>query len=82
MERRAFATGKVHMPGTDIIPSSVPLSLDDYLATKENPENTISTMIGDLERIDKYPALGFQIYQEIPPAVRAAHESLVAHGYN
>jgi hypothetical protein len=39
-------------------------------------------MIGDLQRIQLYPAKGFQIYQEIPAEVWAAYEQLVALGFD
>ena len=39
-------------------------------------------MVGDLQRIRIYPALGFQIPQEIPDDVWEAYERLVAAGYD
>jgi hypothetical protein len=42
----------------------------------------ISIMVGDLQRIRLYPAMGFQIEQEIPADVWNAFEQLVAAGYD
>ena len=39
-------------------------------------------MVGDLERIKAYPALGFQVPQEIPPTVWQAYEELVHLGFD
>jgi hypothetical protein len=39
-------------------------------------------MVGDLQRIKFYPALGFQIEQEIPDEVWQAYEKLVELGYD
>lgn len=39
-------------------------------------------MVGDLQRIKEYPAVGFQIPQDIPSDVWEAYEQLVALGYD
>ena len=39
-------------------------------------------MVGDLQRIKLYPALGYQIAQEIPDDVWSAFEELVRAGYD
>ena len=38
-------------------------------------------MLGDLQRIKLYPAMGFQIEQEIPAETWAAYDELVAAGF-
>lgn len=81
MERRVYATAKVHWPDVEIIVSSIPLSLEDYLKTLSDPEQDINFMVGDLQRIDVYPKKGFQIHQDIPEAVWGAFYSLVSKGY-
>ncbi len=55
MERRAYATAKVHWPQTDIVVSSVDLSLETYLAQMNDREREINIMVGDLQRIAVYP---------------------------
>ena len=39
-------------------------------------------MVGDLQRIKLYPALGYQIAQEIPDEVWSAFEGLVRAGFD
>ncbi len=82
MERRAYATAKVHWPNVDLIPSSVPMSLEEYLNAVDAPEKNIHLMVGDLQRIRLYPTKRFQIPQDIPDDVWAAFEFLVACGYD
>ncbi len=86
MERRSYATFRKVWPEGDIVVTSPQLSLDDYLARCDGgpltPDDAISIMVGDLQRIRVYPQKGFQVAQEIPDDVWQAFESLVAAGYD
>jgi uncharacterized SAM-binding protein YcdF (DUF218 family) len=86
MERRTFATFKQVWPGKRIAVTSPQISLDDYLHRYSNnalsPDDVISIMVGDLQRIREYPARGFQIAQEIPDDVWDAYEQLIRAGYD
>ena len=86
MERRSFATFRKVWPEKQLVVTSPQVSLDDYLANGSHGSLTeadvISIMVGDLQRIRIYPALGFQIPQEIPDDVWEAFERLVAAGYD
>jgi uncharacterized SAM-binding protein YcdF (DUF218 family) len=86
MERRSYATFKRFWPEKEATVTSPRASFDEYLAEYSNPElspdDVISIMVGDLQRIRFYPALGFQIPQEIPDDVWTAYEELVAMGYD
>ena len=66
---------------TDLAPA-----FRDYLARYAHdtltPGDVINIMVGDLQRIRLYPALGFQIPQVIPERVWAAYEALVHAGYS
>jgi hypothetical protein len=42
----------------------------------------INIMVGDVQRIKLYPAMGFQIPLEIPAGVWDAYEKLVAAGFD
>jgi len=44
-------------------------------------KDLIHIMIRDLQRIDLYPKLGFQIVQEIPEQVKAAFRELIVSGF-
>ena len=86
MERRSFATFRKIWPDKQVIVTSPRVSFDDYLAryTHEalSPDDVISIMVGDLQRVKVYPDKGFQIPQEIPDPVWNAFEALVAAGYD
>ena len=86
MERRTFATFQKVWPGKSVCVTSPQLSLDDYLARYSHetltPDDVISIMVGDLQRIREYPARGFQIPQDIPDEVWQAYDELVRAGYD
>jgi uncharacterized SAM-binding protein YcdF (DUF218 family) len=86
MERRSYATFQKVWPGKRLMVTSPQVSFDDYLARYSNdtlsPDDVVSIMVGDLQRIRLYPARGFQIEQDIPAGVWAAFEELVAAGYD
>jgi uncharacterized SAM-binding protein YcdF (DUF218 family) len=86
MERRTFATFSKVWPGKSIRVTSPQLSMDDYLARYSHDsltaDDVISIMVGDLQRIREYPALGFQIPQDIPAEVWQAYNDLVKAGYD
>jgi uncharacterized SAM-binding protein YcdF (DUF218 family) len=86
MERRAWATFERVWPGKRLQVTSPRVTFHEYLArgTHEqlSPEDVVSIMVGDLQRIRQYPALGFQVAQEIPAEVWAAYEALVAAGFD
>lgn len=86
MERRAYATFRKVWPEKAIQVTSPRVTLADYLARHAHealsPDDVVSIMVGDLQRIRIYPAKGFQIEQEIPDEVWAAYEELVKAGYD
>lgn len=82
MERRTWATFRAQWPGPEAQVTSPQISFDDY-PTHEIPlERVLHIMVGDLQRIRTYPALGFQVEQEIPERVWAAWERLVEMGFD
>src|SRR5262245_61321732 len=86
MERRSYATFRKVWPEKDLIVTSPQMSMDDYLRRYSHetlsPDDVISIMVGDLQRIRLYPAKGFQIHQDIPDEVWRAYEELVDAGYD
>lgn len=80
MERRTLATFQKAWPELDVRVTSPRLSFDDYPEGRAR-EDMVHTMVGDLQRLSVYAARGFSAPQEIPPAVQAAFERLVAAGY-
>lgn len=81
MERRTYATFMKQWPGMDFIVTSPRISFEDYPQEGRPMEHIINMMVGDLQRIKEYPALGFQIEQEIPEKVWEAYEQLVQQGF-
>lgn len=86
MERRSYATFRKVWPEKAVRVTSPQVTFDSYLARYTNqalsPDDVVSIMVGDLQRIREYPARGFQIEQPIPADVWAAYEALVAAGYD
>jgi len=81
MERRTFATIKIHWPDNKVIVTSPPISYEDYPNKEISKDDLINIIVGDLQRIKIYPEKGFQIFQEIPDDVWEAYEELVKLRY-
>jgi uncharacterized SAM-binding protein YcdF (DUF218 family) len=82
MERRSYATFKMHWPDKKLLVTSPQIPFDKYSNEEIPLERVINIMVGDLQRIKLYPAKGFQIYQEIPQYVWHAYERLIELGYD
>jgi uncharacterized SAM-binding protein YcdF (DUF218 family) len=81
MERRTLATFQKVWPEVEVIVGSPRLGFDAYAPEGPDREEAIHVMVGDLQRLTVYAARGFSAPQDIPPAVAAAYERLVAAGY-
>ncbi len=81
MERRAYATIRQRWPEVEVTVTSPPIAYEDYPNDYISRERLIHLLVGDLQRIRLYPALGYQIPQPIPREVWAAYEELVRLGY-
>lgn len=84
MERRTYATFRKQWPDGETVFSvtSPELEFEEY-PNEENPRDlVINIMVGDMVRIREYPALGFQIPQEIPDEVWEANQRLILAGYD
>lgn len=86
MERRSYATFRKFWPEKEAIVTSPVASfceyLDKYTNSALSKDQVVSIMVGDLQRIKLYPALGYQISQEIPDDVWAAYQELISAGYD
>ncbi len=82
MERRVWTTFKKLWPEVELFVTSPNLSRETFCNENFPKESILNIMVGDLERIKKYPALGFQIEQEIPGKVWAAFKELVRRGFD
>ncbi|MGK5559123.1 YdcF family protein, partial [Actinomadura kijaniata] len=82
MQRRAFATAGKVWPQVQVVCASEPLAFPEYLTWIGDEKLVIDMLVGDLQRIIEYPALGFAIPQPVPDEVQAAYQRLLAAGYD
>ena len=86
MERRSYATFLRYWPEKEVIVTSPQVTFRDYLAEYSHrslsADDVIGIMVGDLQRLKLYPALGYLIAQEIPDEVWSAFEELVRAGFD
>ena len=80
-QRRAFATCKKLWPEIDVLCSSRPLPLDEYIAGIGDVKRVINMLVGDTQRITEYAKRGFAIEQEMPQQVQAAYQRLIDAGF-
>jgi uncharacterized SAM-binding protein YcdF (DUF218 family) len=86
MERRAWATCRSQWPEVELQCVSSGGSLGEYLDLMWHrdalpAETVLANIVGDLDRIWRYPALGFAIEQPQPPETLHAFRLLVDAGY-
>lgn len=80
-QRRAYTICRKHWPDVTVVCSSLPLSLDDYVAAIGDEDLVVNMLVGDTQRLWVYAEKGWAIEQEVPPAVGAAYRRLVDAGY-
>ncbi|MEV0895700.1 YdcF family protein [Actinoplanes sp. NPDC049802] len=80
-QRRAYATCRKIWPEIEVTCTSLPLSLDEYVARIGNPKKVIDMLVGDTQRIEKYADFGFAIPQDFPDNVRESFLRLAKSGY-
>ncbi len=80
-QRRAFATCRKLWPEVEVLCTSRPMSLNDYVASIGDVKRVIDMLVGDTQRIEEYAKRGFAIPQDVPADVRCAYARLVAAGY-
>lgn len=72
-----FLSGSVHVQVT-----SPQLTFEEYCSGEIPADQIINLMVGDLQRIRKYPSLGFQIEQPMSDEVWQAGLELANLGYD
>src|SRR3569833_1117339 len=65
MTRRGFATGRKTWPEAELAMQCEEIGMADYFAREADPERTELALGGDMHRILFYPAMGFQIPQDV-----------------
>ncbi len=81
MNRRGHATGLQYWPELEVCFSHPNTHFLNSPAEGHSSEDVIHEIVGDMQRILEYPALGYQAEMEIPEKVRDAYEKLVAAGF-
>lgn len=80
-QRRAYATCHKLWPELDVVCSSRPQSLAEYIASIGDGAKVLNMLVGDTQRIWVYADQGFAAPQSVPPEVMGAYERLVTAGY-
>ena len=86
MERRICAALGVYWPELNFSVTSPQVTIPEYLESAKRhgmtEEASISVIVGDFQRMDLYPKLGYQLPQQIPAEAWEAYHKLVAMGYD
>ncbi|WFB09468.1 YdcF family protein [Streptomyces sp. LX-29] len=82
MERRSYATCRKLWPEVEVICASEPLEFDDYIKSIGDEKLVVDMLVGDLQRVIEYPALGFAVVQDVPGDVHDAYERLLRAGFD
>lgn len=80
-QRRSYATCRKRWPEVEVVCGSLPESLEEYVARIGDAERVVTMLVGDTQRVWRYAAEGWAIEQDVPDAVRAAYDRLVAAGF-
>jgi hypothetical protein len=85
MERRLWSAMQVYWPDVQAVYTSPQVTLAEHIAHAEaigmTEKGVIETIVGDIQRMERYAAKGYQVPVEIPDDVRAAFHTLVEQGY-
>jgi len=81
-QSRVRATARMRWPSVAAQVTAPDLTLDDYARPDAGLRPVIEEMVGDIERLRAYPALGYQAPVEIPLEVIGAYRALKAAGYD
>ncbi len=86
MERRIWAAMANYWPELHFSVTSPEMDLQEHLAHAVmlgmTEQEAVSTIVGDLQRMELYARLGYQIPQEIPEQVWHAYHALVQMGFD
>lgn len=80
-QRRAYATAMKLWPGLDLVCSSRPQPLEEYIASIGDEARVLNMLAGDTQRIWIYADNGFAIPQSVDVTTLDAFRRLVGAGY-
>ncbi|MEM8859551.1 MAG: YdcF family protein [Chloroflexota bacterium] len=79
---RVKLTAEAQWPEVDAIVSSPDISFPTEVSNVIGILGVIDEMVGDVERIQKYPEQGFQAEHSLPESILTAWQDLIAQGFN
>ncbi|MFD3727930.1 YdcF family protein [Streptomyces sp. NPDC058671] len=80
-ERRAYATLRKLWPEVDVVCASSRMTLAAYVDSIGDDRLVLDMLVGAVQRLIVYPALGFMVEQEVPVPVASAYERLRDRGF-
>jgi uncharacterized SAM-binding protein YcdF (DUF218 family) len=80
--RRPLAAARKQWPEIRWLVSIPDIAFCDYAGRDVPLRRTIELMVGDLQRIELYAELGFQVAQDVPAEVRRSYDFLCRAGYD
>ena len=86
MERRLWSAMQVYWPGVQAVYTSPQVTLEEHIAHAERigmtAHGVIETIVGDIQRMERYAHKGYQVPVEIPDEVWDAYHRLVKLGFD
>lgn len=80
-QRRSYAVARKRWPGVEVVCSSLPLPLDEYIENIGDADRVVDMLVGDTQRIWVYAGKGWAIEQGVPAEVSEAYNRLVEAGF-
>lgn len=78
---RVKLTAEAQWPEIDSYVSCPSIEFPQDISNVVGILGVINEMVGDIERIQKYPALGHQAPHELPPHIMEAWDYLIGQGF-
>ena len=81
-ERRILALCKKQFPDTKVSMSSPEIPYEEFPNQMIDAQEAINLIVGELDRLDKFPGKGFSVPEIIPQDVLNARTALIQAGFN
>lgn len=79
--RRIIATAPIQWPGANVRADGPPICFPVEVSNVVGVFGLIAEMVGDIDRLIKYPDAGFQVISDVPDDVRTSYRYLTEHGF-
>ncbi|WP_280426911.1 YdcF family protein [Nocardia carnea] len=80
-QRRSYAMARKRWPEVDVVCSSLPLPLSEYVESIGDADRVINMLVGDTQRIWVYAKNDWAVEQDVPTPVHNAYSRLVDAGF-